>query len=137
MSLDQDYYKRYIMEDVLINVFKKQIMTGDQIRGFLVGNAIMRLAIYDQKNGVEDLNDAQAYVKRVYQLDVDSGLYEDAKPYDPVNVESGFVRGKQLTGYLREKSILNLYKYLENKPDSGDLIRETTVLIGLLAERFK
>mgnify|MGYP004702296959 FL=1 len=136
MSLDPDYYKSYINGDDLITDFEKQRMTNDQIRGFLVGNAIKQLVRYDQKNGIEDINKAQTYIERIYQFDVESGLYEDSKSYDLCSL-SGFVKGRQLTGYLREKSILNLYKYLENKPDSGDLIRETTVLIGLLAHRFK
>jgi len=132
MSINPKYYQNSNGHD-LIEMFENNWMTGDQVRGFLAGNVIKYLTRYDQKNGLEDINKALTYLKRLYDLDVDEGLIEDKTAY-AVNL-SGFTNGEHLTGYMREKSILDMIEYFKNSSNSEENLKEAMILVKLLAKR--
>lgn len=132
MSINPKYYQNSNGND-LIEMFENNWMTGDQVRGFLAGNVIKYLTRYDQKNGKEDVDKALTYIQRIYDMDEEAGWIAFKTPYE-INL-SGFTKGKQLTGYLREKAILDMIDYLRNDSKSSENLQEASVLVDLLSKR--
>ena len=133
MSINPNYYHNSNGHD-LIEMFENDWMTGEQARGFLAGNVINYLTRYDQKNGKEDVDKALTYIQRIYDMDLEAGLFDFKTPYK-INL-SGFTKGKQLTGYLREKAILDMIDYLRNNSNSLENLQEASVLVDLLSKRL-
>lgn len=132
MNINPNYYQNTNGDD-LITLFENNWMTGDQARGFLAGNVIKYLTRYDKKNGKEDVDKAWTYIHRIYDMDEELGLLDFKTPYQ-INL-SGFTKGKQLTGYLREKAILDMIDYLRNDCNSSEKLQEANVLVDLLSKR--
>lgn len=133
MSINPKYYQNTNGDD-LITLFENNWMTGEQVRGFLAGNVIKYLTRYDKKNGKEDVDKAWTYIHRICDMDEELGLLDFKAPYQ-INL-SGFTKGKQLTGYLREKAILDMIDYLRNDSNSLEKLQEASVLVDLLSKRL-
>ena len=133
MSINPKYYQNSNGND-LIKMFENKWMTGEQARGFLAGKVIEYLSRYDKKNGKEDVDNALTYIHRICDMDEEKELLDFKEPYQ-INL-SGFTKGKQLTGYLREKAILDMIDYLRNDSNSLENLQEASVLVDLLSKRL-
>lgn len=53
----------------LFDRFEEGLMTAEQNRGFYIGNVIKYITRYQNKNGIEDLEKAETYVKRLISFE--------------------------------------------------------------------
>lgn len=67
MTTEYDHPQRYTGEDGkdLIDRFEKGLITKEQVRGFLKGNALKYLVRYEYKGGMDDLIKAHEYLTRL------------------------------------------------------------------------
>lgn len=66
-TTEYNYPQRYTGEDGkdLIDRFEEGLISEDQTRGFLRGNALKCLVRYKDKNGTDDLIKAREYITRL------------------------------------------------------------------------
>ncbi|GKT04410.1 DUF3310 domain-containing protein [Furfurilactobacillus entadae] len=65
--IESSYYKGANGKD-LIDSYAEQ-MTADEFRGFMKGNIIKYTVRYEQKNGIEDLDKAMTYLRRLKEYE--------------------------------------------------------------------
>lgn len=63
-ELQPDYYKGKDGRD-LFDRFESGLLTPDEVVGFYKGNVIKYLTRFKEKNGLEDLRKARAYLTRL------------------------------------------------------------------------
>lgn len=66
-TTEYNHPQRYTGEDGkdLIDRFEEGLISEDQTRGFLRGNALKCLVRYKDKNGIDDLIKAREYITRL------------------------------------------------------------------------